>query len=271
MPVSLMNMHRNVMAGAAAGSRSRQNAWVIPAPDFIDDADGLFRILEVPDRAAAIRRAWLDDVIDCEQQYNHSRDPAGYLSQAQNSFSVLLISGDDMPRIYAIMREVLEVLPGKVVVPVLRHCSTGAMVALLRRGAADVLHSRMPPGEGVARLHALARRMEWAERRRSSAREADARADDRLRSIAGRRLTPMEERLLAVLVEREGQVVSYSCIASRISTYWEEQGSRRSIRVAVCYLRRKLRAGFQIENSSGRGYVLSCKPARTAHAEAGHA
>ncbi|MBB3862728.1 DNA-binding response OmpR family regulator [Novosphingobium hassiacum] len=225
----------------------------------------------MPDRAAALRRAWLDDVVDCDQQYNHSQDPVGYLSQARDAFSVLLVSGDDLPRIYAILREVREILPSKAVVPVLRNCPPArAMAALLRRGAADILHCRMPPREGTARLHAIIRRIEWAEGRRLSGLETGGRRREKVRSIACQSLTPMEEQLLAVLIEREGRIARYTTLAPRPGAYWGSQSSRKSIHVTISHLRRKLRAGFRIKNCSGLGYILTSEAVLSSGVESVH-
>ncbi|MFO1255752.1 MAG: winged helix-turn-helix domain-containing protein [Sphingomonadaceae bacterium] len=269
MPISLLHAHTKSVVEAASAQRSAQ---AMGAAEYFDaDIGQAFRIVEMPDRAAPLRRTWLAEVVECDQHYNHSQDPAGYLAQAENAFSVLLISGDDIPRIHAIMREVREILPSKAIVPVLRDCSTRETVSLLGRGAADVLHCRMAPVEATARLHALVRRLDWAGSSQMAGLEAEARRQERLRSIAFRRLTPLEERLLTVLVEREERVASYSYIASRVSTYWEQWDSYKSLQVAVCNLRRKLRAGFQIENAWGLGYALKRKPVGILGGEAGHA
>lgn len=257
MSVSLSAHHARVLANRNIERAVASRLFELPE-SLIDDGE-TFRLVEIADKTCHRRRAWLNGLVECQQQFNYSHDAVRYLCQADHAFTVLLISGDDRRRIYTIRRDVRALLPGKIIVPVLNDASSEVSADLIKRGADDVLHCSMAPLEGVGRLGALLRRREWALGRQAVEEFTVAKRRARMRSLSSVHLTPMEERILAVLAEREGRVVSYRSIASRAAPYWDERDNMRSLQVTMCRLRRKLARGVWIENQWGHGYALRLK------------
>lgn len=264
MSFSLSAYHARVLESRRI-ERSAVASQAYDLPASLKDDGESFRLVEIADKTCHSRREWLNSLVECQQQFNYSHDAVRYLSQADRPFTVLLVSGDDRRRVYAILREVRALLPGKIVVAVLNNASSEVSADLIRRGADDVLHCQMERQEGIGRLCALLRRREWALGRQMAEEFGAAKRRARMRSLSFAHLTPMEERILTVLAEREGRVVPYRSIASRVPRSWEEWDNLRSLHVTMCRLRRKLARGVRIETESGLGYALKLEnPCRDA-------
>lgn len=257
MSFSLSAHHSRVLSSLDL-ARTTVSSRSFDLPGFLDDDGSTFRLVEIADKACSLRRQWLSAFVECQQQFNYSQDVLGYLSQAEHAFTVLLVSGDDLRRVYAIIRDVRALLPGKIVVAVLSNVSPEISADLINRGADDVLHRHMTPQEGIGRLYALMRRREWAFGQRAIEERNAAKRRARLRALSPARLSPKEERILTALADREGRVVSYRYIASCASRSWDGTDSMRSLHVTMSHLRRKLAAGVWIETERGHGYALRC-------------
>lgn len=220
-------------------------------PDHIGDPMQEMRLLELSDRGRTARRLWLDGVLHCSQQFVYSYDSSAFLSQSEANFSILFISGDDVPRLTAIIRDVRAILPSKLIVPVLSQVSRRLSVTLLQRGAADVLHCAMNRGEAVGRVHALQRRQQWSEARLR--READERTklELELSALAHSPLTRKERMVLVYLSDHRDRTVPYYSLRRQASL-----ASLNSLKVLVCKLRKKLVAGVTLRNLEGFGYKI---------------
>lgn len=255
MPVSLNSVHqRHLQECGYAVSFDAEVGPGFSTPGI--DVERQTRLLELRDRNREVRHDWLNRFFQPEQVFHYSPSSTRYLAQAERGFDVLLVSGDDTRRLLSIIRETKAVLPEKAIIPVLSHCTPDKAADLIGRGADDIMHCAMDGGEAEARLHALLRRLGWAEGKRRNAE-----ADEELRrrwfhAFAFDRPTPMEACILKILVEREGRVVPYFHLASQAGRGWDDVLSRKSLQVTISNLRRKLAAGVQIVNRHGDGYLL---------------
>lgn len=220
------------------------------APKFIDCPHGIFRVMEIPDRARVARRQWLSQILRWDQHYIHSHKSIDFLSQLTGAFEILLVSGNDIRRALAIVKQTREALPRKATIPILSHCTTADCVALLNRGADDVLHCEMPTEEAVMR------RLQWRSRRAAEHSGSLAVLESRLRSLAVGRLAPLEHALLTVLAETPESIISYSRIVSRIRRSGVQTMGGKSLSVVACNLRKKLARDVRIVSEYGRGYAL---------------
>lgn len=254
--LSLVGYHHRMLDQVNAGMAASAAAFTTAIPPHIDDEEGVFRLLEIPDRMCADRRLWLRQFLTCHQHYIHTFHSLDFLAQAEEAFDVVLVSGDDLRRVSSIVRHIRATLPSKAIVPVLSDCSRTDSTYLLNRGADDILHCGMPPVEATARLHAIMRRLEWRTRTAAEQAETGALHQRRLRSLALARLSPSEEGLLTVLADHRGQLVPYSRIMSQIRRSGVQTAGRQSLAVIACHLRKKLVRGAEIVNHHGLGYAL---------------
>lgn len=261
MPVSMTAMHETAVCRVNAEAARIRSECSGEVPDRIDDHAGVFRLLEIGDRNRNARREWLGNFLSWSQEYRHAIGATHFLSQAEMSFSLLVISGDDQRRVAKIVTEVREAYPGKIILPLISNGLPAERARLLRRGADDVLCATMPHGEAVARIYALLRRSEWIERR---SRQTALRADvlmAAIRPVTKEHLSPREQHILSVLLSRPSHPLSYRALA-RSTGYRGEPGSLKSLRVTISLLRRKLVDGLQITSVRGEGYALSLGSAR---------
>lgn len=234
-------------------------------PKLLDEAStlkvrlaGAARVVEIPDRGLAGRQQWLDRCIPFEQTFRFRAGEFRYLAQAEQTFELLLLSGDDRAKLLPILRTVRDVFASKIVVPFMSHCSAEDRALLLRRGADDVLHLGVSPEEGAARMAALVRRQTWAANRqveadRTISRAAAATAE--LRWLCAGPIAPQGQQVLAALFGNMGRVVPHMALtsAARTSDHWP---SERQLHVIICGIRKHLRPQFVIDTLRGEGFRL---------------
>lgn len=254
--LSLGNFHGRVLDQINAREASSAAEFAGAAPKFIDCPHGIFRVMEIPDRARVARHQWLSQLLRWDQHYIHSPNSFDFLSQATGVFEILLVSGNDIRRVFTIVKQTREALPRKVIIPILSHCTTADCVALLNRSADDVLHCEMPIEEGIARLHAVMRRLQWRSRLAAERSESHALLERKTRSLAVGRLTPLEHALLMALAEAPERVIPYSRIVSRIRRSGVQTMGGKSLSVIACNLRKKLARNVHIVSEYGYGYAL---------------
>lgn len=216
------------------------------------------RVLEIPDRGLAGRQQWLEHCIPLEQIFRFRAGEVRYMAQAEQTFELLVLSGDDRAKLLPILRSVRDVFASKIVVPFMSHCSAEDRALLLRRGADDVLHLGVSPEEGAARMAALVRRQTWmairqVEADRTINRAAAAAAE--LRWLCGGPIGPQGRQVLAALFGNMGRVVPHMALtsAARTSDHWP---SDRQLHVIICGIRKHLRPQFVIDTLRGEGFRL---------------
>lgn len=254
--LSLGKFHNRVLGENYAYETSAAAEFAGVVPKFINCPDAIFRVVEIPDRARVARHQWLSQFLRWDQHFIHSHNSVDFLMQLTGAFEILLISGNDMRRLFAIVKQAREALPSKAVIPVLSHSTMKDCCALLNRGADDVLHCEMPIEEACARLHAIMRRLEWRSRLATERGEARALLERKLRTLAVDRLSPLEQALLTALAEAPERVMPYSRIVSRIRRSGVQTVGGKSLSVAACNLRKKLAPNVHIVSDYGHGYAL---------------
>jgi DNA-binding response OmpR family regulator len=254
--LSLGKFHNRVLGENYAHETSAAAEFAGEVPKFINCPHAIFRVVEIPDRARVARHQWLSQFLRWDQHCIHSHSSVDFLTQSTGAFEILLISGNDMRRLFAIVKQVREALPSKAVIPVLSHSTMKDCCALLNRGADDVLSCEMPIEEACARLHAIMRRLEWRSRLATERGEASAILERKLRTLAVGRLGPLERALLSALAEAPERVLPYSRIVSRIRRSGVQTVGGKSLFVAACNLRKKLAHNVHIVSDHGRGYAL---------------
>lgn len=213
------------------------------------------RVVEIPDRGMSNRKRWLQDCLPSPQVYRFREGDVRYLAQVEESYGLMIVSGDDRPRLLSIVRNIRSVLPSKIVVAFLSHCSPEERTLFLRRGADDVLHLDMHPKEGAARLAALLRRKSWAANKPEAIGTSKDRVALAVFSLCNGTLPKQNRQVLAALFLRMGRVVSFAMLigASRTSDHWP---SKRQLMVLVCGIRKHLHPDYAIETVRGEGYKL---------------
>jgi two-component system KDP operon response regulator KdpE len=182
---------------------------------------------------------------------------------------LLLSSGELAPHLC----EVLSALSGPPLMVAGSPLSSDSMVACLAHGADSVVRLPVPSAELSVRLQALARRT-------SDVSDAVLRVDtvdgelmlDRDAHVATRcgksvDLTPTEFRLLWILAEVPGRLLTYQQLLTKV---WSEEyvDDIQYVRLYVNYLRNKLeenpRSPRLIVNQWGVGYRLAITDGRVA-------
>lgn len=255
MPVSLSGFHRRLLQERGDEEHSGLSD-AFDASALLAGDDWRFRLVETRDKTRLLRREWIDSFVSCPDVFSHSEASWRHLAQAERAFSVLLVSAHDTRRLFSILRDTKTLFPGKAIVPVLCDCSPELAAELLGRGADDVFHCAMDGQEAAVRLQALVRRMDWAAGKQKDREAAEAWHRQRLQSFVMDRPSPLENRVLSVLAEREGQIVPYFYLASRVGRRWDDQMQAKSLQVVVCHLRKKLATGVHIISEYGHGYRL---------------
>ncbi|MBN8804231.1 MAG: response regulator transcription factor [Sphingopyxis terrae] len=256
MALSLTSLHLRETKAVAWRVPTEATDWATGVPDCADDAVRRFRVVELHDRFLQARRDWIGPIFPNVRTFDFIRDQSSHLSQAEEQFDTLLVSGEDFRRIYTIVRETRALFPAKGIVVLRSHCAPALIADFLNRGADDILTCDMGEDEGKARILALLRRCEWAILKSSDETEQALRHERMLRSMIRAPLTDHELRLLEALARCKGRVAAYHYIASRVSQRWVERGNIKSIHVAVYCLRRKLAPHVRIETHTGVGYAL---------------
>lgn len=256
MPVSMASIHEAAVKSinADAARLRSQCSGVVPAR--IEDDAGMFRFLEICDRNRRARRDWLGRFLSWSQEYQHLIGATQFLSQAEQSFSLLVVSGDDLRRVAKIVAEVHKAYPQKIVVPVLGSCLPADRATLLNRGADDVLHTSMNDREAAGRIYALFRRHEWVAHRSQDAATRARQVMAAIRPVTKGHLSPRERQILCILLSRASGSSSYRTLA-RATGHRGESGGLKSLRVTISLLRKKLVGGLQITSVRGEGYALS--------------
>ena len=216
------------------------------------------RIIQFPDRKLKERSAWLSKVTRTEdiEMVTHSIDI--YHAQAKASFSTIIISGDDFPRMAPIIKEIRRTLPSKIIIGMVSEADPWLITHLLRIGCDDVLSTQMTYQEGRSRIAAHERRLIWSKERQSN--DAKKRRREEARELAVRRcltreVSPQEFRVLRLLMKNTGKVVRHSKLM-REATCREKETGRQGLNVVICRLRAALSTKVSIETVRNVGYVL---------------
>ena len=217
-----------------------------PAPDHRPAA----RFIGLGDRALDQRLAWLDGWLRCEQQFLYRHWDTRLWSQAESSFSILVVHGEDAERLAQVLRDFRRIFPDKIMLAVLAQALPGARALTLRAGA-DAAFSTSSPAQVAAAWLATA-----------LARQAQTRAARRPGRHGGctggleRGFTPRERQILTVLQSNSHGTVDYRQIARAIERPLTPP-CVRAIQATVCKLNKKIAGSARIRNVPGAGYRLT--------------
>jgi len=211
------------------------------------------RAIHLCDHNLANRTFWLEAIFPQLESHAFRNDLAGAISQADSGFDVLIVHGDDVPRLASIVREARKLLPSKLIVAVLTHSGPSDRARMLRAGADDVIDLRMRSVEVEARILAMhARIHSRVAASRNPVKEEVAKVPEPIvRAISG--ATPAELEIFVALYRATGRVVPYVELERAAA---RDQRTRRSLQVSVCKLRSRLSRSFAIQNIRGTGYKL---------------
>lgn len=209
------------------------------------------RYLGFGDQAAPRRSEWMDTTFGNYQVCSQSEQLSHACSTSD--FDILVLGGNDVPRLKRLLRDHLPALTNKVKLALVYQADIKTKSQLLMAGFDDVLDlARIAPPEGRARAASI-----WRRYMTSRARTLEV-EDSRSRVLALTRngsLSPQEFKVVAALLERKGRVVSRHHLCQEMSRDWDE-ASEKHLRVVISVARRKLRDGVRIMARNGHGYEL---------------
>ncbi|MFC3173999.1 winged helix-turn-helix domain-containing protein [Novosphingobium bradum] len=205
---------------------------------------GPVRLIGLRDAAYAERLAWLDQWIEADAVLPFENENLRMISQADRSFSILVLHGDDTRRMARILRDWRSLLPGKLLVACLSASTPDERADLLRSGGDFVFDISTPGPLAFAALTAGLRR------RLAASAPAGAPADAVSLDAP---LTRAEVAILEVLHENDGQTVPYGQILDRLGKSGTSEAVK-CLQVQIQRLRRKIRSGASIENAKSQGY-----------------
>lgn len=253
MPISLASMHRTEI-----------NSLALPAPTSIEEsraiADPLIwptpmvRLVGLRDRNHFSRLEMFKSWTDTADVHHYREDDLRFLAQASLAFDVLVIHGEDTPRLKHVLQMSRAVFASKLIIVICPLPVAAEVATMLNHGADDVIAFSASALEVAARIRAHLRRRELARpARRGRLEPAPGPLLQAMRAI---RLTPLEQRLLAAFERRAGKLTPLSELM-RAKRLPFSRRNFKGLQVSLCLLRRKLPAGYRIENVRGHGYMLT--------------
>jgi len=215
------------------------------------------RLVGIRDRHYRARLSWLSSLGHIADRYVYQQDDWRFLAQAQTVFDVLIIHGDDLPRVTRILRSVRSVYQHKIVIVLLSAASPATTASLLQAGADEVMSRDWLPSEAALRTVALVRRAGACLR--SNGRQARKCEPAMFEWLRGIHFTASERKLIAVLAGKLGAIVHPSELL-RARRQPVEHRNLRALQVMLCHLRKKLPEGVRLESVRGYGYRLTHTP-----------
>jgi DNA-binding response OmpR family regulator len=228
------------------------------------------RFIGLGDWGLADRTAWLNGWLRCEAEYLYRHWDTRLFSQADSSFEILVVHGEDAERLAQILREFRRVYSDKIMLAVMSRGLPSGRAQILRAGADGVFC--------ISSDHRIAAAwLETALARRASARARFAETERASSSTLARRsgsddFTPRERKILSLLESSAECTVDYRMIARAIDRPMS-QHCVRAIQASVCKLNKKIVGKARIRNVPGAGYQLTMatlaadNDSRPAHAE----
>lgn len=211
------------------------------------------RFVGLGDSSYALRIAWLDRWLTCEKDFLYRQSDTRLLSQADSSWDVIVLHGEDARRLAAILRDFRRVYRDKLMIAVLTS-STPALRAITLRAGADAVFSIDSPHEVAAAWlgSAMARQARMQDVKEAEERKLQSQLAT---SFGSSFFTPQESRLLSLFEDNAGRVVAYHAIARTMGRPLSDQ-CMRAMRTAICMLNKKIDVVASIRNHRGAGYML---------------
>lgn len=213
--------------------------------DFVGTpVSGLIRLIGLDDPGYDRRLAWLRKWIVAETVVRYNHGDLRVITQVDRPFALLVLHGDEPPRMARIIREWREVFPGKLLVAFLPAVTAQVRTVLLRSGC-DFVFEFDDTGPVLSAV------LGNALRRQAGAHGAVGLS---LGSLdLAKRLSAAEMIILEALFENTGRVVGYDRILQRLGKP-QTAGTIKCLQVQMRQLRRKIRSGAIISNAKALGY-----------------
>ena len=249
-PMTLNFAKQDKSSESSAGCASQPNRLPtqtaeLPPQTCLSEAG--VRIVGIRDKEYDLRASWLRSWLPHAPMHQFDHNDSKPLSQAINSFEILILHGKDVERMGHIIKDWRRLLPSKLIIAVLTTMNSDKQNELLYSGADAVLDIDMSDFVAVVWLQSLLSRL-------SERREANLRPSlDVDVELSDLNVTPMERMILTSLLTKEGTVVNHADILHAIG----RDKSKKSLHIlsaAVCNLRKKHSALFKIFNIKGLGY-----------------
>lgn len=206
------------------------------------------RLIGLKDAGYASRLAWLREWLPEADALPYEDANTRLLSQADRSFFILALHGNDLRRMGRIIRDWRAIFPDKPIVALMSHSTPTGRAELFRSGADFVYDLSMPEDVAEAALaSAISRWPATAER---------GRVEFYPMVRLTRLLSPTEAAIAKVLCENQGQIVPYATILRRLGKADTRDGVK-CLQVQMRRLRSKVVSGLRIENRASVGYRAS--------------
>ena len=197
--------------------------------------------------------AFVANIFDYTQIRQFSDDETFALSRAADDYDILIIGGSDPLRMGRFLRANRFLLNNIATIAVLHGSTPPRRARLLNVGFDDVIDSaRMPVDEAMARIAAITQRYAVTRQVHHSMHEKKAGIAHLCNPTE---LTPRELALLAALSRNAGQAVAVSQLC-RVIDPADPAKFKRSIKVSMSNLRRKLTPGYRIQTNFQGAYGL---------------
>jgi two-component system KDP operon response regulator KdpE len=223
-------------------------------------------IILLIDKDATARQALRDSLSNTGYQLLEASSATEGLALVKSFKPTLVVTDICFPDLDGLdfIRQIREEQESIVVV-VSALSSPNFMIAALDAGADDFIPATCSMGELTARVRVALRHAAMNQPRDTTFRAGELEIDFKQRRvrISGRNvhLTPLEYRILSMLIENAGSVLTYE----RLLRAWTSQKRRhlQHIRVLMCQLRRKLEADPTkprlLVTASGVGYQFQLR------------
>jgi len=199
------------------------------------------------------RTAYIESIFENVSHRNFFDEETYSVSRAWGDYEVLLLSGNDPLRMGRYLRANRFLINSIAKIAVLHGSTPPRRARLFNAGFDEVLDSaKMPAEEAIARIKAVVLRYEVQRQTRQTKIARDASIATFCNPFD---LTPREQALLWALAHNAGQAISVSQIAKLIDAE-DPLKLKRSIKVSISNLRRKLFDGYVIESDYQGGYGL---------------
>lgn len=236
------------IGGAANPSGEAGQGHAAPAVPSL--ADIAIRIIGLRDRNHLARSTWLREWMPLADARLFDRNDSQVLSQAQSSFDVLVLHGDDTARMARIIKEWRSVLSSKLIVAVAASLDSQVRANLLNAGADAALDLSTEQAVAGAWVHSLVARK--GQLRQAPRPQQEIIDDVCLRS----RATRLQRKLITLLIGQVGLILPYADMLDELGKPNAPQHVR-SLHVAMCNFKKKLPAEIKITNVQGVGYKAS--------------
>ena len=223
------------------------------------------RYIYVNDHDQPDRDAFVSSVFGEVRKFAFNDDATYAISRAESDYPLLLIDVTDPARMAKYMRTHRALLRNVPIFAIMTRSSPSRRARMLMAGCDDVLDSaRMTPQEAGLRLRAVLVRRAMTRNGNRSGRDAGATFAD---MADPRWLTPREHALLVALAAAEGEPLTLAALM-RLVDHADPAKFRRSLKVSISNLRKKLKSAYRIEAAAYGGYRLVREDAEPALAEA---